>query len=1156
MRRLFNTGWEFQEAALDTPLSALREDLWRAVTLPHDFLITDTDALYRDATGFYRKRFTLAEYGIEAGRRIFLNFDGIYMDSTVTLNGRKVAEWKYGYSSFTVDLTGALDYSGRNELIVTVRHQAPNSRWYSGAGIYRDVMLIDKAPIHIPENGVYFSASDRGADEWEIAIRTEIEGPEAERVQVVQTLLTPEGKELDLKPLFNAELELEAPDVQGTEEKTGFLRKKRKIRAVEQRYRVYGVRRWDINDPVLHTLRTKLVLAGRETDEVSVRVGFRTAVFDPDKGFFLNGRHLKLNGVCEHHDLGALGAAFHPTAFRRKLRILRGMGVNAIRLTHNMAARMVLDLCDEEGFLLISEAFDMWERPKTEYDYARFFRKWHARDVASWIRRDRNHPGVILWSIGNEIYDTHADERGEEITADLKRLVELHDPHHNARATIGSNYMPWMGAKRCAQILGIAGYNYAERCYSDDHKRHPDWVIYGSETCSIVQSRGIYHFPLSVGSIAEEDEQCSSLGNSCSSWGARSFEDCAANDRDTEFSLGQFLWSGFDYIGEPTPYHTRNSYFGQIDTAGFVKDAYYFWQSVWTDPAKHPMVHIIPGIWDFNEGQMIDVRVVSNLDHVQLFVNGRAFKAKTLTHAPGSGRTLFADYRIPFEAGEISAAAYAEAGRDAAECARETVYTCGETARVNVTPEEESAALLNRGDVPDGELLFYRIEAVDADGHFVGNASDRVRITVTGGELAGTDNGDSTDTDSYSSASRRLFNGRLLAIVRRTAGKEPVRVSVDRDTRDIPVRRLDIKAPDGQTFTPEALTLKARIRILPENATDKEITVRAVTDTGVETPLARVEEVRCLPDGSREVTMKALGDGQFRLRAVSKSGTDKPRILSELEYEIRGVGTAYLDPYGFVSGSLYTSSIGEVGSGNEQGVTSARDERTVITWEGLDFGSDLADAITVPVFALNDDPYPVKIWSGIPGEAGARLLADVVYQKPMIWNVYQEETWPLAGPLTGIGTISIEVEKKIHIKGFSCRRVPKAYAALPAASAEAVYGDQYRIEEDGSVCDIGNNVTLTWRSMDFGETGAVAVIVEGRCMRANSVHITLTASDGTSYRQLVEFPASPAFRAERFALTAVPGGVIYGLQEVSFVFLPGTEFDLKSFRFVPAGEEA
>lgn len=301
---------------------------------------------------------------------------------------------------------------------------------------------------------------------------------------------------------------------------------------------------------------------------------------------------MKLHGSCEHHDNGCLGAVSNRAAILRRFRKLREMGVNAIRTSHNMPAQEFMELADEFGMLILSEGFDMWERSKTDYDYARFFDEWVEKDVASWVRRDRNHPSIIGWSIGNEIFDTHADERGQEVTSLLRRLVKLHDPQGNGYVTFGSNYMQWENGQKCADILKLAGYNYGERLYNEHHEAHPDWAIYGSETASVVQSRGIYHFPLSQTVLADDDEQCSSIGNSCTGWGAKNTEECIIKDRDAEFCAGQFIWSGFDYIGEPTPYSTKNSYFGQYDTAGFPKDSAYVFRAEWTDYKKAPFVHI------------------------------------------------------------------------------------------------------------------------------------------------------------------------------------------------------------------------------------------------------------------------------------------------------------------------------------------------------------------------------------------------------------------------------------------------------------------------------------------------------------------------------------------------------------------------------------
>jgi beta-galactosidase len=360
---------------------------------------------------------------------------------------------------------------------------------------------------------------------------------------------------------------------------------------------------WDIDSPNLYFLKSELSLNGEVIDAAETRFGFREIQFTQNDGFFLNGRRVKLCGVCQHHDTGALGAVADKDAIKRQLLLLREMGVNAIRTAHNPPAAVFMELADTMGFLVMSELTDMWQLPKTEYDYARFFDGWVEKDAASWIRRDRNCPSVIMWSVGNEIYDTHADfEAGAATLKKLMALVSEHDPDTHARVTLGSNYMPWENTQKCADIIKLIGYNYAEYLYGEHHSAHPDWLIYGSETGSTVQSRGVYHFPYSKPLLADDDMQCSALGNSSTSWGAKSVEAFLTDDRDAEFSLGQFVWTGTDYIGEPTPYQTKNSYFGHIDTAGFPKDSFYVIKSAWTDYKKAPFVHIFP-YWDFSRGQ-------------------------------------------------------------------------------------------------------------------------------------------------------------------------------------------------------------------------------------------------------------------------------------------------------------------------------------------------------------------------------------------------------------------------------------------------------------------------------------------------------------------------------------------------------------------------
>ena len=545
MKTLFNDGWEFTKQPLHTTYEAIMEKQkeFEPVGLPHDWLIYQTGNLYEDSTGWYRKRFIWSKQEKEL---VFLRFDGIYMDSKVYVNGKMVREWKYGYSAFETEITENL-VNGENEILVSADFQAPNSRWYSGAGIYRNVWIRRTPVEHFVADGIYFSAKKETTEEWSISIHTEVEGQDL----YVEYALREKGSEI-WEPLTGNREPLE----------TGEYFKSS----------INNPKIWDVEHPFCYELAVTL----KKDQEILQREvqtdGFRTLDFSPETGFSLNGRKLKLNGVCEHHDLGCLGAAYHSQAMRRKLEILKKMGVNAIRTAHNMPAQDLMELTDEMGILVVSEAFDCWESPKNPYDYARFFPQWYQKDVESWIRRDRNHPSLIMWSIGNEIYDTHVSStKGKEWMEKLIAEVRRYDSLKNAAVTLGSNYMPWENTQKCADVIKLIGYNYGENYYEEHHEKHPDWMIYGSETGSIVQSRGIYHFPYQQSVLADEDEQCSSLGNSTTSWGAKSTEACILAERDHPYSCGQFIWTGFDYIGEPTPYHTRNSYFGQIDTAGFPK---------------------------------------------------------------------------------------------------------------------------------------------------------------------------------------------------------------------------------------------------------------------------------------------------------------------------------------------------------------------------------------------------------------------------------------------------------------------------------------------------------------------------------------------------------------------------------------------------------
>ena len=1221
MKRLFNGGWSFWCGEPDLDVSEAGKHLteFQKVDLPHDWLIADAKNLYRDGCGFYRKIFSMQP---KENKRYSLIFEGVYMDTTIWVNEQQAGEWKYGYSTFEIDLTPFVK-AGENEILVSVNFRSPNSRWYSGAGIYRDVWFRETTKTYIRENGVYIHTEACGEKEGKepdflLYADTEIVGDAWDEVR--HTLYAkreaPPEIELPFELLLGDEMELveeaSPEETYAGSERADFCVSETIIFHNTNKntniYRVKSPRCWDVEHPHLYILKTGLWKDGEIIQEEYSQIGFRSIAFDPEQGFLLNGRKVKLNGVCEHHDLGALGAAFHRAAMARKFRILKEMGVNALRGTHNMTAPAVVELADEMGILMISEAFDMWERSKTTYDYARFFKEWSERDVESWVMRDRNHPCIIMFSIGNEIYDTHVDAHGREITVRLRDLVKKYDYRRNAGITIGSNYMPWENAQLCADEVKLAGYNYGEKYYEEHHKAHPDWVIYGSETSSIVQSRGIYHFPLRASILTEDDEQCSSLGNSPTSWGAKSMERCVCEDRDMDFSMGQFLWTGFDYIGEPTPYHTKNSYFGQVDTAGFPKDAYYVWQSAWTDYRKAPMIHIFP-YWDFNEGQSIDIRVCSNAPFVELFCNGKSCGRQQLTHEKGSGHHIIADYSLPYEKGVLYAVAYDEEGN---VTARETKASFGNSAEI-VLRASGRAAVANGRD-----LFFVEIGTWDEKGNPVENAVDRVTVQVEGaGHLVGLDNGDSTDEDSYKGNSRRLFSGKLLAIIEtgmipgavriRVSGKglksaelvcEAVEIDqmlpflkgektqriyhnfwqdlceetyapgpteliedheerqrerqedeqkqsqkerLDEKQEEIPVRKITLCSPMGQKLSKEQPYLTVEAEAEPKEATDRQLMFRVVDEHGVDSNL-----VRLLVQG-HTAQLHAMGDGSFYLRCMSRSGTDRIRVISQLEFTVEGMGQAYRNPYELISGSLYTSYQGEVSNGNERGVATARDGETVVTFGNIDFGPVGSDEITLSVFALTSEEYPIRIYEGVPGEEGCQLLADVVYQKPSIWNTYQEETYSLAKRVTGINTISVAVHQKIHLKGFVFKKLQKAWLSLNAAEADSVYGDTFT-KEERAITGIGNNVTITYTEMDFGEEGTAGIRICGRAPESsNSLHIRFLQGEEES-KQLVEFPMCGEYIEKEFSLTPVKGK-----WDVSFVFLPGSCFDLQSVQFLPAG---
>ncbi|MDI9501219.1 MAG: glycoside hydrolase family 2 TIM barrel-domain containing protein [Bacillota bacterium] len=1144
IKKLFNDGWKFSKQKLDTPPEMLDQDgiEWLDIDLPHDWLIYDTNNLYEASEGWYKKTFVPESIGDKV---ISIRFEGVYMDSTVFVNGKKAGEWKYGYSTFEFDITEHL-VPGENEIKVRVVYRSPNSRWYSGAGIYRNVWLIATEPAHFVSDGIYISAK-KGAEGWKVEVDAEIidesdkygdVAGENQDAVVRHTIIDADG------------------NVTAVCEQKAALRHDTVVDS--QVLTVGDPRLWSLEDPYLYKLKSELIVEGQVKDTVLQNFGFRTLRFDCNEGFFLNDVHVKLHGTCEHHDLGALGAAMNKTALRRQITMLKEMGVNSIRTSHNMPAVELMDLADEMGVLIVSEAFDMWERSKTEYDYARFFNEWCERDVASWVRRDRNHPSIIMWSIGNEIYDTHADERGLEITKMLRDLVKKHDPKQNGYVTIGSNYMRWDNAQRCMEEVEVAGYNYAESLYHEHHKKYPHWVIYGSETASTLQSRGIYHFPADVVVMTHEDEQCSSLDNCTTAWGAKNAQYNIIEDRDAKFCLGQYIWTGFDYIGEPTPYFTKNSYFGQIDTAGFRKDNFYLYQSAWTDYKTNPMVHILP-YWDFNEGQLIDVIVYSNAPKVELFFNDGSLGTAEIDHV--KGKQLSGKWRIPYRKGVLKAVAYDEDGRI---IATDTQSSFGDAARIVLSPDKT----VMKADGLD--MIFVEISMADKDGIPVANANNRVEVTVSGaGRLVGLDNGDSTDFDQYKGTSRRLFSGKLLAMV--AAKQEPgqIRFSVSspglgteelvfeavpcekipgvsaftenkksEPVNEIPIRKIELFNHGKNHLDKDNPTTRVTAVLRPGNATYDEIEWKAVTSHGIVTNIAKVET------SGKGAVVTALADGEFRLRCIARNGRKLPQVISELEFEISGFGDTVMDPYEFIPAGLYNASTTTFKSGLLGGVQIADEEIAYVGFRGIDFGEYGSDEITIPIYFLGDDRIPIEIWEGVPGEEDAEPLLRTTYQKKCIYLTYQAETYKLPRRLKGITTLSIGGKDMVNIQGFRFTRYEKAYQKLYAIENNRIYGDSYTLTED-AVEKIGNNVALEFENMDFGEEGFSKLVICGRSRNdVNTINIHFVSGD-EDIVQIVEVPYSDDCIEHEFNLDSVKG-----VRKVSFTFLPGSNFDFRWFRFV------
>lgn len=1130
-KQKINKGFEFKKLDYVDEFLSLEigqsNDGYQPVYIPHDANISDFSEFYKDCILWYRR--PLSEI-VDLSGKYILYFEGVYMDASIYINDTLVGKWVNGYTSFWFDITEYLS-DKENYLYVSVNYRCPNSRWYAGPGINRDVYLCHSNNEYIVPDSVYVCPQRNSGGNWTVSVEARIDTP-CENYDMEFVI-----PELDVKckaeSTFSNVFKATIPNLNPV--------------------------LWDIDNPKLYAFKALLKHGNKTIDEESVRFGFRSVEPDTDRGLFLNGRHIKLNGVCLHSDGGCLGTAFDKDYAKRQINAMKEMGANSIRLAHNVFAPDFLNLCDEIGVLVLDEIFDCWLIPKTEYDYARFFEEWHRKDIRSWVCRDRNHPCVIFWSAGNEIYDTHVGKQGRVTLNEIASEIRKYDYCGHGYVILASNYMAWDNTQLAVDDIKMVGYNYGENLYRDHHAKHPSWYIFGSETASCVQSRGIYHFPLNVSLLSEADEQCSSLGNSSTSWGAPNLDYCVTVERDCEFSFGQFLWAGIDYLGEPTPYHTKNSYFGMMDTAVFPKDAFFMFQSCWTERDKNPMIHILP-YWDYNRGQLIDVRICSNFPEVELFLNGVSLGRKEIDHEKGF--SMFADYKLAFTKGELKAVGFEKGGTEPKII--KTVQTSKETEKLRIRMIDNLKVFEEKvGEKPsfifevpseNEKLLFFEISAIDGDGSEVYNANDRIRITCSGAcRLVGLDNGDSTDYESYSSDSRRLFSGKLLAVVRTCEDGGSAEVTFDIEPEDTIVRRLDLLAKNGQSLTqidnhltPENPIIEIKVGVCPQKAKFEEIRYQISSEKGVPLYTSVIEDIA---DDYLSFKLRALADSEFRLKVMAVGSDGRVSAISEYEFVADGFGQMNLNPFNFVYAAWYKQSSEDIGNGNENGISTSRDKDSWILYENLDFGSKGSDSVTMSIFELDNTPTSLTFWNGIPHADGSSVIGEGVYDLESIWNVYQDQTFKLNEVLKGISTFGIELHQhKIHLKGFVFEERNRTFERNSALDADEIYGDSFERAQN-AVMNIGNNVSMVFKDLDFGDGGVCGIRIWGQTpLENNTIHL-LFSSENNQVRNIIEFKGSSEFVGRDYSFEKLKGK-----WNLTFLFLPGSNFNFESFKFISEKE--
>lgn len=772
---LLEKGWKFTKGDVSgAEGTSFNDTHWESVVVPHDWAIYGpfdrnndlqnvavtqnfekeasvktgrTGGLPYVGVGWYRTRFD-----VEPGRQTMLVFDGAMSEAKVYVNGKEACFWPFGYNSFYCDVTSFLNHDGKQNLLaVRLENRPQSSRWYPGAGLYRNVRVVTTGQIHVPVWGTQLTTPHVSEDYASVCLRTSVENAGRTELTVQTDIISPEGK------------------VVSSKKNKGYINHGLPF---TQNFIVEHPALWSPESPSLYRAVSKIYSGDTLLDTYTTRFGIRSIEYIADKGFFLNGKHRKFQGVCNHHDLGPLGAAINVSALRHQLRILKDMGCDAIRTAHNMPAPELVSLCDEMGFMMMIEPFDEWDIAKCENGYHRFFNEWAERDMVNMLHQYRNNPCVVMWSIGNEV-PTQWSAEGYKVAKFLQDICHREDP--TRPVTCGMDQVDSVLDNGFAAMLDIPGFNYRAHRYEEAYERLPQNIVLGSETSSTVSSRGVYKFPAERRAGAMyDDHQSSSYDLEYCSWSNIPDIDFALAE-DYDWTIGQFVWTGFDYLGEPSPYDTNawpnhSSMFGIIDLASIPKDRYYLYRSIWNKDEE--TLHILPHWnWEGYEGKPIPVFVYTNYPSAELFVNGKSYGRQTKNRQTVENRYRLMWHNVTYEPGEVKVIAYDADGKAVAE---KNVYTAGKPHHIELQTDYTSL----KADGKD--LAYVTVRVVDKEGNLCPTDGRRLNFRVKGaGSYRASANGDPTCLDLFHLPQMHAFNGMLTVIVQagETAGNLELQVS-------------------------------------------------------------------------------------------------------------------------------------------------------------------------------------------------------------------------------------------------------------------------------------------------------------------------------------------------------------------------------------------